>query len=211
MMPAESPKADLKKTTPGYAARHGRFEVIELPPQRYLMIDGFGDPNTAQEYADALATLYPTAYALKFFSKRELGRDYTVPPLEALWWAEDMTAFTSARDKSQWHWTVMLLLPDWIVDEHVSDAASSASGKGAPLIDRLRCERLDEGLCVQTLHIGSYDDEGPVLEEMHERFIPGNGLRPAGRHHEIYLSDPRRMAPAKLKTILRQPVVRRDG
>ena len=207
-MPADPPppKADFKKLIPGYTAPRGRFEMIEMPPLQYLMIDGFGDPNTAQEYADALASLYPVAYALKFLSKKRLGRDYTVPPLEALWWADDMAAFTSARDKSQWHWTIMNLVPGWLAKEHVSDAVATAAGKGAPLVDRLRLETLEEGLCAQTLHIGSYDEEGPVLAELHERFLPENGLRLRGRHHEIYLSDPRRTAPERLKTILRQPV-----
>lgn len=200
-------KVDLKKAVPGYAAKHGRFDLLELAPQHYLMIDGAGDPNTSGAYADALATLYPAAYALKFFSKRALGRDYTVPPLEALWWADDMQTFTT-RDKGAWKWTVMLLVPEWLGAEHVSDAASAAARKGAPLADRLRLETLAEGLVVQTLHLGPYDDEGPVLAEMHERFIPDAGLRMTGRHHEIYLSDPRRTAPEKLRTILRQPVER---
>lgn len=207
--PSPAPKADLKKIIPGYTGKAGRFDLLELPSQQYLMVDGHSDPNTSQEYADALATLYPAAYALKFHSKRELGRDYTVPPLEALWWADDMAAFTSARDKSQWHWTVMLLVPEWLGADHVTDASASAARKGAPLVSRLRLERLDEGLSVQTLHIGPYDDEGPVLAELHDRFIPDNALRPTGRHHEIYLSDPRRAAPENLRTILRQPVTRR--
>lgn len=201
-------KIDLKKTVPGYAAQPGLFDVRELAPQQYLMIDGVGDPNTATEYADALATLYPAAYALKFFSKRALGRDYTVPPLEALWWADDMKTFTTARDKAAWRWTMMLLVPEWLGDEHASDAASAAAGRGAPLAARLRLETLAEGLIVQTLHVGPYDDEGPVLTEMHERVIPAHSLRMTGRHHEIYLSDPRRTAPGKLRTILRQPVTR---
>lgn len=178
-----------------------------MPALRYLMIDGAGDPNTASDYADAVATLYPTAYALKFFSKRELGRDYTVPPLQARWWADDMSAFT-AREKSAWKWTVMLLVPEWLSTAHVSDAVATAAAKGAPAVDRLRLEALAEGLVVQTLHVGPYDEEGPVLADMHERFIPDAGLRMTGHHHEIYLSDPRRAAPEKLKTILRQPVER---
>lgn len=210
-MPQTEPsaKVDLKKLILGYTARSGRFDLLELPPLQYLMIDGHGDPNTAPEYADALATLYPAAYALKFHSKRELGRDYTVPPLEALWWADDMDAFTTARDKSQWQWTVMLLVPEWLGADDASDAAATAAAKGAPIPDRLRLATLDEGPCVQTLHIGPYDDEGPVLAELHHRFLPANGLRPSGRHHEIYLSDPRRTTPEKLRTILRQPVERR--
>ena len=107
-------KIDFKKTLDSYQARAGEFRVIDVPELQYLMIDGSGDPNTSQEYVAALEALYPVAYKLKFSSKRDLGRDYVVPPLEGLWWAEDMTAFTSARDKSQWSWTMMILAPDWI-------------------------------------------------------------------------------------------------
>ncbi len=203
-------KLDLKKSLDSYQARVGQFRVLEVPELQYLMIDGHGDPNTSQQYADALAALYPTAYALKFASKRELGRDYVVPPLEALWWAEDLTAFTSARDKSQWDWTAMILCPDWITAELFEAAVAEVTTKGRlARIDEVRLEMLEEGRCVQTLQVGSYDDEAPVLAELHERFIPGAGLQMTGRHHEIYLSDPRRTAPARLRTILRQPVMER--
>lgn len=200
-------KVDLKKQIPVYSAPRDGFETVTVPPMRYLAVDGAGDPNTAQSYADALATLYPVAYALKFLSKRELDRDYVVMPLEALWWAEDMAAFTAARDKSRWRWTAMILVPEWLTDEHLGTAIERARAKGdAPSLQALRVETLDEGLCVQILHIGSYDDEGPVLARLHDQFIPAHGLRMSGRHHEIYLSDPRRAAPEKLRTILRQPV-----
>lgn len=181
--------------------------MLELAPQRYLAVDGAGDPNASASYREALETLYPVAYKLKFFSKNKLDRDYTVPPLEALWWSDDMTTFTTARDKSRWHWTVLSLLPAWIEPAHV-DAARAVAAAKAPALDRLRIEELDEGLVVQTLHVGSYDDEAPILAEMHERVIPDSGLTMTGRHHEIYLSDARRTAPEKLRTILRQPVAR---
>ncbi|MGO4533770.1 GyrI-like domain-containing protein [Leifsonia sp. 2MCAF36] len=202
-------KVDLKKELGTYTARRGRFDVVTVPPLRYLMVDGHGDPNTAEQYRDALQTIYPFAYALKFLSKRTLDRDYTVMPLEALWWADDMAAFTSARDKSQWSWTLLNLVPEWITAEHLATARDSVSRKGAaPLLDSLRVETLDEGLCVQTLHVGSYDDEAPVLDALHNSFVPEAGLVMTGRHHEIYLSDARRTAPEKLRTILRQPVAR---
>lgn len=202
-------KIDLKKELGLYAPRRGRFEVVTVPPLRYLMIDGHGDPNTSEQYRDALQTIFPLAYALKFLSKRELDRDYTVMPLEALWWAEDMASFTTARDKSQWDWTALNLIPDWITDDHVEQARAAVRSRGgAPALDALRVETLDEGLCVQTLHVGSYDDEAPVLAELHDVFIPESGLTMTGRHHEIYLSDARRTAPEKLRTILRQPVTR---
>jgi hypothetical protein len=186
------------------------FRIVDLPDMRYLMIDGHGDPNTAPAYTDALEALYPVAYKLKFASKRDLGRDYVVPPLEGLWWAEDMAAFTSARDKSQWYWTMMIVTPDWI-DRPMFDAAieqAAARNRPARLGD-IRWESLSEGSCVQTLHIGPFDAEGPVLARMHHEFIPGRGLEMAGRHHEIYFSDPRKSAPEKLRTILRQPVTTR--
>lgn len=200
-------KVDLKREIDSYRASVGEFRMLRVPPLRYLMIDGHGDPNTAAEYRRALETLYPVAYKLKFASKRELERDYVVPPLEGLWWADDMTSFTSARDKSAWHWTLMLLVPDWVPDDMVDAAVEAATAK-APQdgLALLRLETLDEGDCVQTLHVGSYDDETPVLARMHDEVIPGHGMRPRGTHHEIYLSDARRVAPEKLRTILRQPV-----
>ena len=178
------------------------FEIVEIPPLRYLMVDGHGDPN-AQPFADAITTLYSVAYPLKFLSKRELDRDYVVMPLEALWWADDMATFSVDRDKSRWDWTAMILTPDWITDDQLARATAAAT---TPAIGRLRIESLEEGTCVQTLHVGPFDEEGPVLDRMHREFIPARALQMTGRHHEIYLSDLRRADPAKLRTILRQPV-----
>ncbi len=187
-------KTDVKKTDP-YRARVGEFRLLDLPPQRYLMVDGSGDPNTAPAYADALAALYPVAYRLKFAAKAA-GHDYVVPPLEALWEADDPEVFTVRRDKDRWSWTVMLLVPDVVDDALVEDAPEGP----------VRVGTLTEGRCVQTLHVGPYDDEGPVLAAMHHTFIPGEGLTMTGTHHEIYLNDARRTAPERLRTILRQPV-----
>lgn len=202
-------KSDHKKLIPSYRASHGHFSVITVPVMQYLMIDGHGDPNTAQSYKDALTTLYPVAYALKFLSKRELGQDYTVMPLEALWWSDDMDSFTLTRDKSRWDWSLMNMVPEWITREHLNIARETVATKGeGPVVEALRLEPFNEGLSVQTLHVGPYDDEGPVLEEMHNKFIPEQQLVMTGKHHEIYLSDPRRTAPERLKTILRQPVMK---
>jgi len=196
-------KTDLKKDLRSYRARRGSFEIVEVPPMQYLMIDGHGDPN-GQEYADAIATIFPVAYRLKFASKNESDRDYVVMPLEALWWSDDMATFTSDRDKSRWDWIALNLVPEWISDDQFSRALGAASD--APALDRLRLETLSEGRCVQTLHLGPFDDEGPVLDAMHHDFIPAHGLRMRGKHHEIYLSDIRRTDPSKRRTILRQPV-----
>lgn len=201
-----SDKIDLKKQLDGYAAKQGEFRVLEVPPASYLMIDGEGDPNTPV-FAEATEALYPLAYTLKFASKRELDRDYVVMPLEGLWWADDMAAFTARRDKALWSWTLLIMQPEWIDAAFVEAARRTVEAKGAPArLNDIRFARLDEGRCVQTLHIGSFDGEAEVLARMHDDFIPANGLRMTGRHHEIYLSDPRRTAPQKLRTILRQPV-----
>lgn len=204
-------KTDLKKEIAAYRARRGAFEVVDVPPLRYLAIDGHGDPNTSQTYRDAVSAIYPVAYKLKFLSKRELDRDYVVMPLEAQWWSDDMAAFTTDRDKSRWSWTLLNLVPEWLTAEHVdrARAAATESSEGAPVGD-VRLEQLAEGRCVQTLHVGPFDDEGPVLDAMHTEFIPAQGLRMTGKHHEIYLSDIRRAAPANLRTIVRQPVTARD-
>ncbi|MEU6356270.1 GyrI-like domain-containing protein [Streptomyces sp. NPDC047072] len=206
-----SEKIDFKRSLDAYRAQRDRFRIVDVPELRYLMIDGHGDPNTSPAYAEAVKALYPVAYALKFASKRELGRDYVVMPLEGLWWAEDMESFTVARDKSRWDWTLMIMTPEWI-DHQLFDAAVRQAGAKGPLarLDDVRLESLSEGACVQTLHVGSYDDEAATLARMHHEFIPSSGLQMVGRHHEIYLSDPRRVAPEKLRTILRQPV-RRDA
>jgi hypothetical protein len=199
-------KTDFKKTLDAYRAKRGEFRIVQVPDLRYLMIDGQGDPNTPA-FAAAVEALYPVAYKLKFASKRDLGRDYVVMPLEGLWWAEDMDAFTSARDKSRWDWTLMIMVPDW-TDEAVFAAAVDRVGAGnAPArLGDVRLDTLSEGRCAQTLHVGPFDEEADVLARMHHEFIPAQGLGLAGRHHEIYLSDLRRTAPEKLRTILRQPV-----
>jgi hypothetical protein len=201
-------KVDFKKTLKHlYRPSAKEFVVVEVPPMQYLMIDGHGDPNTARAYAEAIEALYAVAYKIKFLSKKELGKDYVIPPLEGLWWAEEMASFTTARDKSAWSWTMMIMQPSWISAGQFESAVQQVEAKKSLLaLPQLRLEMYDEGLSVQILHIGSYDDEGSVLEEMHHQFIPEQGLEMAGKHHEIYLSDARRTPPEKLKTVLRQPV-----
>lgn len=170
------------------------------------MVDGHGDPNSDPSFERAIESLYRIAYRLKFFSKRTLERDYVVPPLEGLWWAEDPAAFTSRRDPSRWHWTLMLMVPDWITDEVYAEVLADARAGSSAAAEPVRFALFEEGLCAQTLHTGPFSDEGGVLEKMHQVFIPGNGLSMHGKHHEIYLSDFRRTAPEKRRTILRQPV-----
>lgn len=194
-------KVDLKKSDDAYRARRGEFRVLAVPEARYLAVDGSGDPNTAPAYRAALEALYPFAYALKFAARDALGRDHVVPPLEGLWWADDLRAFTSRRDTRSWRWTMMIAVPPWIPSD-VIDVAREKAGDRSRGVE---LRTLMEGTCVQTLHVGSFDDEGPVIEAMHSRAL-ADGYRLAGTHHEIYLSDARRTAPERLRTILRQPV-----
>jgi hypothetical protein len=200
-------KTDFKKTLDSYQAKQGVFRIVTVPRLQYLMVDGQGDPNTAQEFSEAIKALYPVAYKLKFASKIALGKDYVVPPLEGLWWANDMEVFTAERDKSRWQWTLMVMTPDWITSEMFQAIKDKIATKEAPaFLEKVRLEFLEESTCVQTLHLGSFDDEGPVLAKMHEEFIPQNGLAMIKKHQEIYFSDFRKVAPGKFRTILRQPV-----
>ena len=199
-------KVDFKKTLKQFYIPPKEFVIVDLPEMQFVMVDGHGDPNTIQEYQDAVEALYAVAYKMKFISKKTLEKDYVVPPLEGLWWAEDMATFHT-REKSEWDWTMMIMTPEWINVEIFEEAIRQVrKAKDPASLDKVRLERYPEGLSVQIMHIGSYDDEGPILSQMHSDFIPKNGFVENGKHHEIYLSDPRRVAPEKLKTVLRQPV-----
>lgn len=170
------------------------------------MADGRGDPNATPAYKQAVESLYSTAYAIKFACKAE-GRDFVVAPLEGLWSASDPESFT-ARRKNEWDWTMMIMMPDFVDQAMFAAARDKAKAKVGALSESLRLESLEEGLSLQALHIGSYDDEGPLLAQLHGEIMPAGGYNFAGRHHEIYLGDPRKVPAAKLKTILRQPVRR---
>jgi hypothetical protein len=200
-------KKDLKHL---YKPSKDDFSIVDVPMFNFLMVDGRGDPNTAQEYQDALEALYAVAYKIKFMSKKGLGKDYVVPPLEGLWWAEDMEVFTTGGDKSSWLWTMMIMQPEWITTEIFDEALLQVEkGKNPPALSKVRLEGYHEGMAVQIMHIGPYSEEGPTIAKLHNEFIPESGLEENGKHHEIYLSDPRKVAPEKMKTVLRQPVRRR--
>ena len=198
-------KLDLKKTRKElFTAPLNRFVPVDVPPVSYLMVDGHGDPNTALAYKLAVESLYATAYTIKFSCKAN-GEDFVVTPLEGLWSAPDPESFT-ARRKGEWDWTMMIMVPDYVDDETFLAAKIRAREKLGTLPESLRLESLEEGLCLQALHVGSYDDEGPLLAVLHGEIMPSGGYDFAGRHHEVYLSDPRKAPPEKLKTVIRQPV-----
>lgn len=200
-------KYDVKKAHRAlYAPPSKDFTVVDVPALQYLAVDGHGDPNTAPEYTNAVEALYGIAYSVKFASKKTLGRDFVVGPLEGLWRADDPTVFLT-REKAKWDWTMMINQPDWVTEEMVREAAESvAKKKDNPALAEVRLRTLTEGTSVQILHLGSYDDETPTLHRLHDEYLPAHELTFNGDHHEIYLSDPRRTAPDKLKTVLRQPV-----
>lgn len=200
-------KPDFKKTLDAYRGRHHVLRTVDVPPLQYLMIDGQGDPNISAHYRQAIATLFPLAYQLKNISKKVLQRDYTVMPLEGLWWADDWASFTSARDKSKWYYTLMIMQPKWISTRHFRQAQEALARKNSELLlNDVRLETLHEGLCVQTLHIGSFEDEAGIMAQIHEEYMPQQGIMPRGKHHEIYFSDARKTPSHKWRTLLRQPV-----
>lgn len=200
-------KLDLKKTYRELYRAKPEPMLVEVPPLQYLMIDGEGDPNTAPAYQEAVEALYSLSYTLKFMIKKRMpdSMDYGVMPLEGLWWSEPIEAFSLER-KVDWKWTSLILQPDFITPALVEEARQQAAAKKTlPALSLARLARLDEGKCAQVLHIGPYAEETPTIERLHA-FIEKQGLRLRGKHHEIYLGDPRRAAPDKLQTIIRQPV-----
>ncbi len=199
-------KLDLRKQLKHvYEPTSKEFAFVDVPPMQFLMVDGSGDPNTSQVFQDASQALYGMAYTLKFASKKDLGIDYTVMALEGLWWSEDPAAFLLG-DKGDWLWTLMIMQPDHITPDLVQQARIQVAKKNPSLaLEGLRFERFHEGLSAQIMYVGPYADEGPTIARMHE-FIAQNGYELNGKHHEIYLGDPRRSAPDKLKTVLRHSV-----
>ncbi|ERH16184.1 hypothetical protein HMPREF1549_02544 [Actinomyces johnsonii F0510] len=200
-------RTDIKKDRKDlYQPAAADFTEVDVPAMTYLAIDGHGDPNTSPAYAAAIQALYAGAYAIRSALKKRTGDDFVVGPLEGLWTSADNSAFI-ARDKGEWDWTMMIPLPDAVSSQDVAEGLHQASRKKPELpIDELRELRFAEGRSLQILHVGTYDDEAPTLARLHDEVMPRLGLTWNGPHHEIYLSDPRRVAPEKMKTVLRQPV-----
>jgi hypothetical protein len=206
-MMSQATKLDLRQELKTlYGPRAGRPVLVEVPELSFLMVDGHGDPNLSQDYRDAVQALFGVSYAVKFAVKRAPGGiDYRVMPLEGLWWADDMSRFT-VDDKASWRWTALIAQPGLVTDELVEQAVATATAKRPlPAVGRVRLERWREGRAAQVLHLGPFSAEGPTIERLHS-FIAQQGLGRRGKHHEIYLADPSRTAPARLKTVIRQPV-----
>ena len=202
---------DLRRELRGLYSATPTPAVVEVPELPFVMIDGHGDPNTAPAYAEAVEALYTVAYTVRFALKRgPAAVDAPVMPLEGLWWTPDMSTF-SVDDKSAWDWTMMILLPPQATADVVDEArAAAVEKKRLDAIGRVRLDRFAEGLAAQVLHVGPYTAEGPTIQALHA-FIAQRGGQLSGKHHEIYLGDPRRAAPEKLRTVLRQPMVVRPA
>jgi len=199
-------KLDLRKELKHlYNPSAKAFQLIDVPSLQFVMIDGQGDPNTAESFRLAMQALYTVSYTLKFDLKKNHGVDYPVMPLEGLWWADDMDLFSQEK-KGEWKWTLMIMHPDVVSKKLFKSAVEQvAAKKGLPALGGLRLERLREGKSAQILYLGPYADEGPTIARMHA-FIRESGYMPEGKHHEIYLSDPRRTAPERIRTVIRHPV-----
>ena len=179
-------------------------EVI-VPKMNFIMIDGKGDPSKS-EFGEAVGSLYPVAYGIKFAIKKGQGIDFGVMPLEGLWWADDMADFEKGN-RDNWRWTAMIMQPEIVTEELVAKVIEEVKAKKKlTKIDLISFGPFEEGKSVQILNIGPFADEGPNIIKLHAR-IAEKGGKTCGKHHEIYLSNPSRTAPEKLKTILRQPLI----
>ncbi|MCL6613576.1 MAG: GyrI-like domain-containing protein [Firmicutes bacterium] len=202
-------KIDFKKERRDlYDPSAKEISVVTVPKMNFIMTDGEGDPNGSAAFQAAIDALFGVSYTLKFMIKKgETGMDYSVMPLEGLWWMEDMAGFSLER-KDEWKWTLMIRQPEFVTPELFARAVEEVERKRGKILPPLRLEDYEEGLSVQVMHIGPFAEEGPTIERLH-RFMAENGFEPHGKHHEIYLSDTRRAAPEKWRTVIRQPVARR--
>jgi len=198
-------KFDIKKEMAQfYNPPKGKFTLVDVPSIQFIMGDGAGNPTNNEQFQQISEAMYGLAYNVKFKCKA-LEKDFVVAPLQGLWWADQMDSF-SLGHRDDWLWTLLMAMPEWVTSEMVEESRKEVAGKkDLPALPHLRFESYHEGLSVQTLYLGAYADEGPTIAAMHE-FVNAQGYDLRGKHHEIYLGDPRRTAPEKLKTVIRQPI-----
>ncbi len=179
---------------------------MDVPVMQFLKISGEGNPNTSKVYQEAVESLFSLSYHIKFSIKKgKHGINYGVMPLEGLWWADDMEVF-KGDDKSQWKWTMMIMQPEVVTESYFRDSLEALQKKKAlTALSDVVFETYEEGKSAQLMHKGPFSEEGPSIKRLHQ-FIENLGYKLSGMHHEIYLSDIRRAAPSRWKTILRQPV-----
>lgn len=185
-------------------------EIVKIPPFKYLMIDGKGDPNTSDDFGKSMEALFGLAYTIKFKMKKDANNsfDFKVAPPSGLWHADDPEAFIQPGRKDEWTWTLMILQPDKVTVSIFEEAKADLKKKKNPqLLDNVYYNVYEEGLCAQIMHVGPYSQEESTIRLLHNFFME-QGYTFNGRHHEIYLSDQRRTKPERLKTIIRQPIVK---
>ncbi len=199
-------KVDFKRELSGLYAPPSQAVIVTVPELAFAMIDGHGDPNTSARFAEAIEALYGLSFTAKFAVKRAPGGvDFTVMPLEGLWWT-GAEGTLDLGHKSGWNWTLMIMQPAPVDDALFAEVREQLSAKKpSPALDAVRLQHFEEGLCAQVMYRGPYADEGPAIAKL-RAFIADQGCVPAGKHHEIYLGDPRRSAPEKLKTSICQPM-----
>ncbi len=199
----------MRELKPLYSPSAKAPAIVDVPEIAFLMLDGRGDPNSSEQYEAALQALYGVAYTLKFtLKKAQPERDFKVAPLEGLWWTDgDPPSLDELQtDRDAWNWTMMIAVPDAVTAAEVAAAADAAARRRPlPAAGLLRLERFVEGQAAQLMHIGPYAEEAPTIARLHD-FVADQGYELRGRHHEIYLGDPRRTAPERLKTVIRHPV-----
>jgi hypothetical protein len=202
-------KLDLRKQLSYlYSPKPGEVQVMDVPSMRFLMVDGRGDPNST-EFQDAVKTLYNLTYTVKFSLKKEGLWEYPVSPLEGLWWIDGPTMAFDSHARESWRWTIMIMQPEFVTKDRIGMAAELAAKKGKNLVE-YRLEDFKEGVSAQTMHVGPYSSEPETIKTIW-RFIDENGYLANGKHHEVYMGDPRRVAPSRLKTILRQPIKKKKS
>jgi hypothetical protein len=199
------PKLDARKLLKDVYTATARPKLVQVPPLMYFMVDGAGDPNLSPDFPLAVEMLYTLSYTLKFERKKtDPEQDYTVMPLEGLWWADSLDDFVNLN-KANWHWTLMIMQPPRLTQAQFGALRELAAARKPDLpFAKVELAKLDGSLAAQVMHIGPFAEEGPAIQRLHE-FIAAQGYAPTGKHQEIYLSDPRRTPEAKWKTILRQP------
>ena len=202
---------DLKRRLAPLYAPPTRPVLVDVPALNYLAVDGRGAPDEnadegTTEFQRAFGVLYPIVYTIKFKLKRD-GVIVPIMPLEALWFTGDNESFDMDVAPEKWGWRALLAVSDEVTQPVFDGAVAEVRRRKGDLdkLADLRLLRWQEGSCAQVMHVGPYSAERPTIEGLHA-FISEQGLRPRGAHHEIYLGDPRRADPAKLKTVLRQPV-----
>jgi hypothetical protein len=204
MSPVDLVKLHRALYTPSY--KHPA--IVDVPELSFLAVEGRGSPES-ETYQEAIQALYGTAYTLKFSVRNtDAERDFKVAPLEGLWWGdvERPSLAELQKDREAWNWRMMIAVPDEVTAAEVAAATEAAARKRRPTAQaEVRFERFEEGLAAQLMHIGPYSEEAPTIERLHA-WVEEQGYELHGRHHEIYLGDPRRTAPERLKTVIRHPV-----